>query len=93
MDARQLGARLAEARRAAGYSQREVAAVLGCHHPTIVWMEQGKRRVSFLEAVQLARLYGISITALAETASQSQGTPLGLGEPLLQSATEPMPTR
>ena len=82
----QLGARLAAARHAAGLSQRQVAAALGCHHPTIVWMEHGTRTVSFLEAVQLTRLYGIDITALLETAAPFQGTPRGLDAPPLQPA-------
>ena len=88
MTPRELGARLAAARHAAGLSQRQVAAALGCHHPTIVWMEHGTRTVSFLEAVQLTRLYGIDITALLETVSQSQGTSDGPGARLLQLATE-----
>ncbi len=82
-----LGKRLRAAREAAGLSQRQVAARLGYHHPTIVWIEQGTRTVSFLEAVQLAHIYGIEVMALLGTASQSQETPGDPGVPLLQPAT------
>ena len=87
MTPRELGARLAAARHAAGLSQRQVADKLGVHHPTIVWIEQGTRKLSFLEAVQLADIYGIDITALLETAAPFQGTPRDPDALPLQPAT------
>ena len=56
----QLGARLAAARHAAGLSQRQVAAALGIHQPSIVVIENGKRAITALELGQMARMYGIS---------------------------------
>jgi transcriptional regulator with XRE-family HTH domain len=82
----QLGARLAAARHAAGLSQRQVAAALGMHHPSIVQLELGRRGLSFLEAVQLTHLYSIDLTALVESDAPIPGTPRGLDAPPLQPA-------
>jgi len=50
--------RLHTARVSAGLSQADVAAALGVARPTISQIESGKRAVSGVELVQLARLYG-----------------------------------
>ena len=60
MDAKALGARLAAARHQAGLSQRQVAAALGIHQPSIVVIENGKRAITALELGRMARMYGIS---------------------------------
>ena len=60
MDAKALGARLAAARHQAGLSQRQVAAALGIHQPSIVVIENGKRAITALELGQMARMYGSS---------------------------------
>ena len=60
----QLGARLAAARHAAGLSQRDVAAALGIHQPSIVVIENGKRAVTALELAGMARLYRVSTDEL-----------------------------
>ncbi|HVW79363.1 MAG TPA: XRE family transcriptional regulator [Mycobacteriales bacterium] len=60
-----LGERLREARRARGLSQEEVADELGVSRPTLVAMEQGKRRPRPEELVTLARIYGRQVHELA----------------------------
>lgn len=70
----QLGARLAAARHAAGLSQRDVAAALGIHQPSIVVIENGKRAVTALELAGMARLYRVStdeLLALPEQVKQA----------------------
>jgi len=70
MDARTLGARLAAARHAAGLSQRQVAAALGIHQPSIVVIENGRRTVTALELAAMARLYRVSTDDLLALAEQ-----------------------
>lgn len=67
MDAQQLGARLRAAREAARLTQRDVAARLGIHQPSVVVIENGKRAVTALELARLARLYGVSTDTLLGT--------------------------
>lgn len=68
MDAqKQLAEQLAKARRKAGLTQRDVAARLGIHQPSVVVIENGKRAVTALELARLARLYGVSVDALLGT--------------------------
>jgi len=62
-----LGLRLAEARQRAGFSQRDVAARIGVHQPSIVVIEKGRRAVTALELAAMARLYGVSADALLGT--------------------------
>ena len=64
---KQLAERLAQARRKAGLTQRDVAARLGIHQPSVVVIENGKRAVTALELARLARLYGVSVDALLGT--------------------------
>lgn len=74
MTPRELGARLAAARHAAGLSQRDVAAALGIHQPSIVVIENGKRAVTALELAGMARLYRVStdeLLALPEQVKQA----------------------
>ena len=74
MTPRELGARLAAARHAAGLSQRQVAAALGIHQPSIVVIENGKRAVTALELAGMARLYRVStdeLLALPEQVKQA----------------------
>ncbi len=52
-----LGARLQQARKAAGLTQDRAAEVLAVSRPTVVAIEQGKRRLASAELVALARLY------------------------------------
>lgn len=59
-----LGARLREARRARGMSQAEAASGIGVSRPTLIAVEQGRRRPSSSELVDLGRLYGRSVHEL-----------------------------
>jgi transcriptional regulator with XRE-family HTH domain len=60
-------ARLRLARENAGLSQGQVAKILGLHRPSISEAEAGRRKVSTEELVELARIYGVSISWLAGT--------------------------
>ncbi len=56
---RRLGERLAAARGQAGLSQLAAARALGIPQSVIAKLELGKRQLLFLEALRLAKLYGI----------------------------------
>ncbi|MGD0956155.1 MAG: XRE family transcriptional regulator [Candidatus Acidiferrales bacterium] len=64
VDPRTLGLRLQEARKAAGMTQQQVADRLGMARTTIVAIEKGERRVVPHELLQLASLYGRSVSSL-----------------------------
>jgi transcriptional regulator with XRE-family HTH domain len=59
-------ARLRVAREQAGLSQGQVAKLLGVHRPTVSEMEAGRRRVQADELAQLAKIYRVSVSWLAE---------------------------
>ncbi len=59
-----LGARLQQARKTAGLTQDRAAEVLKVSRPTVVAIEQGKRRLSAAELVSLANLYRQEVGAL-----------------------------
>ncbi len=59
-----VGARLALVRKAAGITQVEVSEKLGRPPSWIAKLETGRRSLLFVEAVDLAELYGVSLTAL-----------------------------
>lgn len=60
-----IAARLRLAREQAGLSQGQVAKMLQLHRPSISEAEAGRRKVSTEELVELARIYGVSMTWLA----------------------------
>jgi transcriptional regulator with XRE-family HTH domain len=55
----QVGRRLAAARAAAGCSQQQAADCLGLAQTAIAKLEQGRRHLGLLEALDLADLYGV----------------------------------
>ena len=63
-DPRVLGRRLQAARKARHLTQEEVAKTLELARTTIIAQEQGKRRIRPNELIQLARLYGGSVSQL-----------------------------
>jgi Zn-dependent peptidase ImmA (M78 family)/transcriptional regulator with XRE-family HTH domain len=63
-DARLLGQRLTEARKARGLTQQDAADHLQCSRPTLIAIEKGARRVKPEELVALAELYGRSLHEL-----------------------------
>lgn len=65
-----LGKRLRAAREDAGLSQQDVADRLGIYQSTVAFMEKGRRDVSALELVQLARLFGMTADALLGVTAQ-----------------------
>jgi transcriptional regulator with XRE-family HTH domain len=60
-----IAARLRLAREQAGLSQGQVAKMLHLHRPSISEAEAGRRKVSTEELVELARIYGVSVSWLA----------------------------
>ncbi|WP_261558204.1 XRE family transcriptional regulator [Frankia tisae] len=60
-----LGTRLREARRARGISQAIAAERIGVSRPTLIAVEQGRRRPLPAELVSLAHLYGRQVHDLA----------------------------
>jgi transcriptional regulator with XRE-family HTH domain len=61
-----IAARLRAAREQSGLSQGQAAKLLGLLRPTISEIEAGRRRVAADELAGFARLYGVSISWLAE---------------------------
>lgn len=67
-----LGERLAQARKAAGFTQQQVADALGVARTTITAMEAGQRRPRASELSQLARLYGRRVGELVRPPESPQ---------------------
>lgn len=68
-----IGARLRQAREAAGLTQEQVARLLGLPRPAISEMESETRRVSVGELKQLAHVYKVSMEWLTgEPASRNE---------------------
>jgi Zn-dependent peptidase ImmA (M78 family)/DNA-binding XRE family transcriptional regulator len=63
-DPRILGQRIAEARKARGKTQEEVADFLGCSRPTYIAVEKGERAAKSEEIVKLASFFGRKIHEL-----------------------------
>src|SRR5688572_5433759 len=58
VDPRLLGQRIAEARKARGKTQEEVANELGCSRPTYIAVEKGERPLKPNEITKLAEFLG-----------------------------------
>lgn len=56
---------LKEIREKKGLTRQKVAAVLGVTSQCVCMWEMGKRKLKFKHLVELAKLYKVSITALA----------------------------
>ena len=67
----QIGARLRRHRKALGFTQKQVAGVLGVHRPTISEIEAGRRDVTSDELFEFARLY---VTRLGELLAEPTPT-------------------
>jgi transcriptional regulator with XRE-family HTH domain len=61
-----IAARLRAAREQSGLSQGQAAKLLEMQRPTISEIEAGRRRVAADELAGFARIYGVSISWLAE---------------------------
>ncbi|MGO2542377.1 helix-turn-helix transcriptional regulator [Specibacter sp. AOP5-B1-6] len=55
---------ISESRKAAGWSQEELAATLGVSRQTVIALERGKYNPSLPLAFKLARVFGTSIEEL-----------------------------
>lgn len=55
-----IASRLRQARLMAGLSQQHVANLLMVHRPSVSEIEAGRRNVTAVELVKLARIYGVS---------------------------------
>jgi Zn-dependent peptidase ImmA (M78 family)/transcriptional regulator with XRE-family HTH domain len=64
LDPRILGQRIAEARKARGNTQEEVADLLGCSRPTYIAVEKGDRLAKSDEIVKLAAFFGRKVHEL-----------------------------
>lgn len=59
---RRVGQLLGDAREAAGLPQSHAARLMGVAQSRIAKLELGRRRLLFIEAVQLAKLYGVPVS-------------------------------
>lgn len=64
IDRTALGLRLKEAREYRGFSQEDVAGVLGVSRSAISMIETGARRLDIFELKKLAHLYGCHVAEL-----------------------------
>ncbi len=64
LDPRILGQRIAEARKARGKTQEEVAEFLGCSRPTYIAIEKGERLAKTDEIIKLAPFLGKKVNEL-----------------------------
>lgn len=68
-----LGQRLAEARKAKGATQEEVAQILGCSRPTYIAIEKGKRKLKAKELIKLSSFLGVSLNVLLRASVPVEG--------------------
>jgi len=73
MDAATIGDRLKEVRRAAGFTQEQVAAFLDVKRGTISYIETGARPVSTLMLRKLADLYGYRMSYFLDGKAKDAG--------------------
>ena len=64
IDPRSLGRRIAEARKARGKTQEDVAEFLGCSRPTYIAIEKGDRPARSDEVIKLASFFGRKVHEL-----------------------------
>jgi Zn-dependent peptidase ImmA (M78 family)/DNA-binding XRE family transcriptional regulator len=64
IDPRIVGQRIAEARKARGKTQEEVAVFLGCSRPTYIAIEKGERPPKSEEIIKLAGFFGRTVNEL-----------------------------
>lgn len=68
-----LAVRIREARKAAGFTQDDVAGALGISRPAVVMLEAGKRKVSSVELAALARLFGRAMHDFFDESFEADG--------------------
>ena len=67
LDPKALAGRIAAARRAAGKTQEEAAALLGLSRPTYIAIEKGLRPIQPQELVKLAAFFGRTVNELVRS--------------------------
>jgi transcriptional regulator with XRE-family HTH domain len=85
LDPRIVGQRIAEARKARGKTQEEVADFLGCSRPTYIAIEKGDRPAKSEEVVKLAAFLGRKVNELVRPTE-----PIVDLQPHLRAAVEKM---
>src|SRR6266496_695100 len=85
LDPRILGRRIAEARKARGKTQEEVADFLGCSRPTYIAIEKGDRLAKSEEIIKLASFLGRKVNELVRPTE-----PVMHLQPHLRAAVEKM---
>ncbi len=85
IDPKTLGQRLAEARKARGVTQEDVAEFLGYSRPTYIAMEKGERPTKADEIIRLAGYFGRSVHELVRP-----GEPVVALQPHLRATAERM---
>ena len=85
LNPRTLGLRIAEARKARGKTQEEVASHLGCSRPTYIAIEKGERQVKPAEITKLAGFLGRRVHELVRS-----GEPVVDLQPHLRAVAEKM---
>ncbi len=85
IDPRILGQRLAEARKARGITQEDVATYLSCSRPTYIAVEKGERPAKAEEIVKLAAFFGRRVSELVRP-----GEPVVDFQPHLRAIAEKM---
>lgn len=77
---RSLGARLREARRAAGISQEQLARAVNLSRPSIVNIEKGRQPVYVHSLIEVAKTLGVKLEALLP-AAQAASAPKTITDP------------
>lgn len=85
IDPRNVGRRIAEARKARGKTQEEAAEFLGCSRPTYIAIEKGDRAAKADEIIKLASFLGRSVSELVRP-----GEPAAALEPHLRAVADKM---
>src|SRR4051794_10829697 len=85
LDPRIVGQRIAEARKARGKTQEEIAEFLGCSRPTYIAIEKGARLAKTEEIVTLPAFLGRKVHELVPPTERVGGL-----QPHLRAAVEQM---
>jgi Zn-dependent peptidase ImmA (M78 family)/DNA-binding XRE family transcriptional regulator len=88
IEPRALATRLREAREARGWTQQELAHRLGMARTTIVAIEKAERRLKPQELIQLAALFGRSVSELLQRGTPPEGFSVQLRGALPVSAPD-----